>query len=104
MNRSLRCLPLRVHCRPTAAQYTNALSLPWTKDILLGNDQLRQRVALALSEIFTVSFDEVTPTGLPTYQNILATNAFGNYQTLMKQVTLNTAMGEFLNMATIASR
>ena len=73
--------------------------LPWTKDILLGNDQLRQRVALALSEMFTVSFNDITPNGLPTYQNILTKNAFGNYQTLMKQVTLNTAMGEFLNTA-----
>ena len=80
-------------------QQYNCTILPWTKDILLGNDQLRQRVALALSEIFTVSFDDVTPNGLPTYQNILATNAFGNYQTLMKQITLDTAMGEFLNMA-----
>ena len=80
-------------------QQYNCSILPWTKDILLGNDQLRQRVALALSEMFTVSFNDVTPAGLPTYQNILTTNAFGNYQTLMKQITLNTAMGEFLNMA-----
>ena len=73
--------------------------LPWYKDILLGNDQLRQRVALALSEIFTVSFDDITPVGLPMYQNTLSADAFGNYKKLMKDVTLNPAMGEFLNMA-----
>jgi len=73
--------------------------LPWYQDVLTGNDQLRQRVALALSEIFTVSFDDITPVGLPPYQNLLAADAFGNYKTLMKDVTLNPAMGEFLNMA-----
>ena len=74
-------------------------TLPWYKDILTGNDQLRERVALALSEIFTVSYDDVTPTGLPPYQNTLTKDAFGNYKTLMKDMSLNPAMGEFLNMA-----
>jgi len=73
--------------------------LPWTKDILLGNDQLRQRVAFALSEIFTVSFNDISPVGLPAYENVLSADAFGNYKTLMKDVTLNPAMGEFLNMS-----
>ncbi len=81
-----------------AGQYQCTV-LPWYRDILTGNDQLRERVALALSEIFTVSFNDVTPAGLPVYQNILTANAFGNYKTLMKSVSLNPAMGEFLNMA-----
>lgn len=65
-------------------------------------DQLRQRVALALSEIFVIS-DQNTlldqhPDGLAWYFDILSNNAFGNFRTLLEQVTLSPEMGWYLNM------
>lgn len=64
-------------------------------------DQLRQRVAFALSEIFVVS--EQNPTlgdyarGLAWYYDLLIKDAFGNFRTLLQDVTLSPAMGEYLN-------
>ncbi|HSE13796.1 MAG TPA: DUF1800 family protein, partial [Rudaea sp.] len=65
-------------------------------------DQLRQRVAFALSEIFVVS-DQNTlldqhPDGLAYYYDLLSANAFGNYRVLLEQVTLSPQMGVYLNM------
>ncbi|NRF69986.1 DUF1800 domain-containing protein [Aquincola sp. S2] len=71
--------------------------------LLTASDSLRQRVALALSEIFVVGFDGVTGTykqfKLAAYWDLLAANAFGSYRTLLEQVTLNVAMGLYLNTA-----
>jgi len=66
-------------------------------------DQLRQRVAFALSEILVVS-DQNTNLGLygaealAYYYDILVRNAFGNYRQLLQEVTLSPAMGMYLNM------
>jgi uncharacterized protein (DUF1800 family) len=66
------------------------------------SDQLRQRVAFALSEILVISQQNATldgwPTGMAYYYDILVKNAFGNYRTLLEQVTLSPAMGVYLNM------
>ena len=90
----------------------NVLREAWFLDTLGGpdpqnnavihTDQLRQRVAFALSEIFVIS-DQNTlinqhPEGEVTYYDILATNAFGNYRQLLEKVTLSTDMGVYLNM------
>lgn len=65
-----------------------------------GQDQLRQRVAFALGQIFVVSaIVERTPTQLVPYLQILQNDAFGNFRTLMNDVTLSPTMGEYLNMA-----
>ncbi len=64
-----------------------------------GQDQLRQRVAFALSEIFVASAVEVGPAyAIPPYWRVLRDNAFGNYREIIKTVTLNPAMGAYLNM------
>ncbi|HEY2395957.1 MAG TPA: DUF1800 family protein [Rudaea sp.] len=65
-------------------------------------DQLRQRVAFALSEIFVIS-DQNTlidqhPDGQGYFYDIVSNNAFGNYRTLLEQVTLSPAMGVYLNI------
>ncbi len=65
---------------------------------LYGNDQLRQRVAFALSEMWVVSSLEASAYGMPQYLNVLSTDAFSNWYTLMKDVTLTPAMGSYLNM------
>jgi uncharacterized protein (DUF1800 family) len=64
------------------------------------DDQLRQRVAFALSQIVVASEVEVHNTaGLATFNQILLSNAFGNYRDILKAVTLNAIMGDYLDMA-----
>jgi uncharacterized protein (DUF1800 family) len=67
---------------------------------LYGNDQLRQRVAFALHQILVVSASgEVNrPSWMTPYLQALDRNAFGNYKTLLNEITLTPAMGEFLDM------
>jgi len=67
---------------------------------LYGNDQLRQRVAFALHQILVVSANsEVNrPSWMTPYLQALDRNAFGNYRTLLSEITLTPAMGEFLDM------
>ena len=73
----------------------------WRK-LISSPDALRQRMTLALSEIFVVSV-----VGLPVswrgflaagYVDLLETHAFGNYRQLLQDVTLSPAMGVYLNM------
>jgi len=65
-------------------------------------DQLRQRVVFALSQILVVSINGVnsawTPFSVGNYLDVLGANAFGNFRTLLEQITLTPAMGDFLNM------
>ena len=68
------------------------------KNALTANDQLRQRVAFALSEIFVVSTDMVNARTIPSYQNLLADDAFGNFRQLLNDVATSPAMGAYLNM------
>src|ERR1051326_1086112 len=67
---------------------------------LYGNDQLRQRVAFALHQILVVSANsEVNrPSWMTPYLQALDRNAFGNYQTLLNEIALTPAMGEYLDM------
>lgn len=65
-----------------------------------GQDQLRQRVALALSETILVSDQsnlQFFAHGLATFYDILASNAFGNYEDILREVSLNMAMGFYLS-------
>jgi uncharacterized protein (DUF1800 family) len=73
----------------------------WFRNALHGDDQLRQRVAFALSEIMVVSQLGVLgnqPYALASYYDMLAQNAFGNYRDLIEDVTLHPAMGAYLSM------
>ena len=64
------------------------------------SDQLRQRVAFALSQLIVTSDLEVHSTaGTATFNGILLNNAFGNYRDIIKAVTLNPYMGSYLNLA-----
>ncbi|HVF70569.1 MAG TPA: DUF1800 family protein [Chthoniobacterales bacterium] len=73
----------------------------WTRAVS-GPDQLRQRVAFALSELLVVSATGSElgnrPFALPAYYDVLVRNAFGNYRQLLEDITLNPAMGAYLNM------
>ena len=64
------------------------------------NDQLRQRVAFALSQIVVASAVQTNSSaGLATFNQILLSNAFGNYRDILKAVTLNGYMGDYLSLA-----
>lgn len=66
---------------------------------LYGQDQLRQRVAFALHQIFVVSGRDINrPSWMTPYLQALDRGAFGNYRTLLNDITLNPAMGEYLDM------
>jgi uncharacterized protein (DUF1800 family) len=64
-----------------------------------GQDQLRQRVAFALSEIWVVSGVKITdPRAMVNYLQVLEQDAFANYYDVMRDVTLCPAMGHYLDM------
>jgi uncharacterized protein (DUF1800 family) len=66
---------------------------------LYGQDQLRQRVAFALGQILVTSAVDVPlPSWMRGYQQLLYASAFGNFRQLLYDITLNPAMGRFLNM------
>ena len=73
----------------------------WFRHALYSPDQLRQRVAFALSEIMVISqLSNVAglPYGMADYYDMLARNSFGNYRDLIEDVTLHPAMGVYLSM------
>lgn len=65
-----------------------------------GEDQLRQRVAFALSQILVVSFQDSGvnnyPRGVAAYYDTLNTHAFANYRLLLEAVSLHPVMGVYL--------
>ena len=71
------------------------------KDLFTASDSMRRRIALALSEFFVVSLQSAEFTwrshAFAQYWDMLASNAFGNYRALLEDVTLNPAMGYYLN-------
>jgi len=78
-------------------EYVNA----WWRQIIQSDDQLRQRVAFALSEILVVSAHDGLSSeqfGLTGYYDLLIQHAFGNYRDLLEDITLNPVMGEYLSM------
>ena len=64
-----------------------------------GPDQLRQRVAFALSEMWVVSAaNENSSAWITPYWELLLNDAFGDYRGVMKDMTLDPGMGRYLNM------
>lgn len=69
------------------------------KESLYGNAQLRHRVAWALSQIWVNSGASIQQSRqMVEWHKILSNNAFGNYRTLMGQMTLDATMGDYLDM------
>ena len=65
-----------------------------------GDDQLRQRVLFALGQTLVVSSNKFASDGIQmaTWVNLLQTHAFGTYRELIEAVTLNPAMGVYLDL------
>jgi hypothetical protein len=73
----------------------------WWRQSVTAPDQLRQRMAFALSEIMVVSENGVlenNATALSSDYDTLLDHAFGNYRSLLEAVTLTPAMGLYLDM------
>lgn len=73
----------------------------WFQNSVRARDQLRQRMAFALSQIFVVSdtngFLSINQDGMANYYDMLLRNSFGNFRDLLEEVTLNPVMGFYLS-------
>ncbi len=73
----------------------------WWEIALTAPDQLRQRVAFALSEILVISMQTGTlgewPYMCASYYDLLVDGAFGNYKDLVTKVSAHPAMGLYLS-------
>ena len=72
------------------------------KKLIASPDTLRQRVTLALSEIIVISISGIASTpfkafAAASFMDILEANAFGNYRTLLGEVSTSAAMGAYLS-------
>lgn len=88
--------PEEINYRPswTIFNYT------WWENHMKSDDLLRQKVALALSEIFVISFDSNLNgfgDGLSDYYDVLYKNSFGNFEDLLYDVSVHPCMGYFLS-------
>jgi len=75
-------------------------AVAWSK-LLSAPDTLRQRITLALSEIFVTAIDGLVGGGwrqfaAASYLDLLETNAFGSHRALLQQISLSAPMGEYL--------
>jgi uncharacterized protein (DUF1800 family) len=69
------------------------------KNAVNNTDQLRQRMAFALNELWVVGANKVgDPVGYTNYITVLTRDGLGNYYNVMKDVTLTPAMGHWLDM------
>ncbi len=85
-----------------APSYFSALYFNYAfwENHLKNKDRLRQRVALALSEILVVSINsELVGNGraIAHYYDLLLNHAFGNYKDLLRDVSLSPVMGYYLS-------
>jgi uncharacterized protein (DUF1800 family) len=86
---------------PTAPYYSTLMFNSWWQKAVTAPDQLRQRIAFALSEILVVSDTGTLSNNgraLATYYDMLLDYSFDNYRNILKQATLSPAMGAYLDM------
>ncbi len=79
----------------------NNASTAFARGAIRGEDQLRQRVAFALSQILVTSRRDGNlndrPVSMAGYYDIFVKHAFGNYHDILREVTLNPMMGRYLS-------
>ncbi len=90
-----------IGCNPCTAQHINAVMESFWTQAVRGPDQLRQRMVLALAEIFVTSAVnspiEIHEPAHASWLDLLATHAFGNFRTLLEQVSIHPAMAHYLS-------
>lgn len=77
-----------------------ALVSSFYQQALLGDDQLRQRVAFALSQIFVVSLNDLASDRARTvaaFYDMLGNRAFDNFRKTLEDVAMHPAMGLYLS-------
>lgn len=83
------------------AVFRTSFRSAWMTHNLSSPDILRQRLAFNLSQIMVINdnsdFFEDIGQVLSSYYDMLAKNAFGNYQELLYDVSMSPAMGNFLS-------
>lgn len=88
-------------CQVCDARYINAAMESFWTQAVRGPDQLRQRMVLALSELFVVSTVnssvETQAEAHAAYLDMLSRNAFGNFRTLLEDVSTHPTMGHYLS-------
>ncbi|MGJ7615406.1 MULTISPECIES: DUF1800 domain-containing protein [unclassified Variovorax] len=94
--------------QPTAWEWVNAKAydtvdadaMVW-RQLMTSADPVRKRMALALSEIFVVSSTDIGSSWatamMAQYWDTLVNGVTGNFRQLLEDVTLNPAMGFYLN-------
>lgn len=79
----------------------NNMMTAFARAAIQGEDQLRQRVAFALSQILVASRRDANLQdrciGMADFYDIFVRNAFGNYGNILQQVTVHPVMGRYLS-------
>src|SRR5579864_9345439 len=84
---------------PPANSNIDVVKQRFFTNALTGQDQLRQRVTWALAQIFVVSNQKIgDPSAFTLWMNMLQKDAFGNFSTLLNDLTLSPTMGHYLDM------
>lgn len=80
---------------------TDQVTEAFWKNALTGEDQLRQRVAFAWSQIFVISMEDGAvgnnPRAAAAWMDLLATEGLGDYRTLLESVSRHPMMGVYLS-------
>ena len=81
--------------------FGNNLPTAFARAAMQGEDQLRQRVAFALSQILVTSMRDANlqdrALGMADYYDIFVRHAFGNYRDILTEVALHPCMGRYLS-------
>ncbi len=88
--------PDEVSTRP----YWTIFNYTWWENHMKNDDLLRQKVALALSEIFVISIESSLADagfGLADYYDILLKHSFGNFEDMLREISLHPCMGYYLS-------
>ena len=85
---------------PGNAAGNSAVQQQYLSRLSQAPDQLRQRVANALGQIIVISMNKNNyPDEIVPYLRILSQNAFGNYRTLLGDISVSSQMGKYLDLA-----
>jgi len=91
--------PISTFPAPAADDDMSVVQERFFTNALTGQDQLRQRVAWGLSQIIVTSAVKINnPSAMVAWQNTFQNDAFGNFSTLLNDITLSPVMGNYLDM------
>jgi uncharacterized protein (DUF1800 family) len=92
--------PISYYPAPGSTDTLSFIQKHFFANAVAGQDQLRQRVSFALSELFVISGVSISdPNAFVLWMNMMQKDALGNHANLIKDVSLSPAMGSYLNMA-----